>query len=173
MHLGIRVVETESGEPAFTIADEEAVIRSLPECELSHAELPEATTVLLTCYPATMRLPRVDETTPIEVPEPKWQGWEWSRNEWILLHAEIGDGLPRLIGITIPDGSMCRLTIAGHPMRVRRFAPGDPGWTGAGYSVEVRGFLNDTTELWAQVLAPSAEACESLLVAVSTFSVIA
>ena len=170
--MGLRVIETESGEPAFTIADEEAVIRGLPECTLSGSDLSEATTVLLTCYPATMRLPRAEQATPMDVPESKWQGWEWSDDERILLHAEDDPDLPRLVGITIPDETMCQVTIAGHPMRVRRFAPGDPGWTGAGHSAEVRGFLNDRLELWAQVFASSAERRELLLAAVSTFSLI-
>jgi hypothetical protein len=157
-------------EPAFDIGDQEAVYRSLPSCLLPPLSLDRHERVALTCFPATLFLPSPESAEPTEVPDVMWQGWDWRSGDAMLLMILVEPELPKLRAITNAHATMCHAIIAGRPMGIRRLAPGDPGWFGDCYAAEVYGFVNDSTEFWAQVRSLTAAGRDLLLAAVASLA---
>ena len=163
-----------SDELRFHVRDEEAAVADLPSSPLMSLADVEATRVELAIYPVALRLPDLGVAETMEVPDAgRWQGWRWAAHEFILMHADQNPDLPRLALITVARPGLWRLDILGRPMCVWRAAPGDAGWAANAYLAEVRGFLDDATEFWAQAVAPTAVRREQLLAAVATLERIA
>jgi len=158
-----------SDEPPFHVRDEEAVVAGLPSSPLISLAGVEATRVELAIYPVALRLPDLGAAETMEVPgDGRWQGWRWAAHEFILMHADQNPDLPHLAFVTVPSPALSRLDILERPMCVWRAAPGDAGWAANAHLAEVRGFLDDATEFWAQAVAPTAVRREQLLAAVAT-----
>jgi hypothetical protein len=161
------------GPPAFTVADEEARVRSLPRCAIVPVRRETLAPVALRVYAATIWLPpdavedtEVDSDTTVSV----CQGWEWPTGESLSLQAHRDRELPGVYTLTVASPGVTCLEVAGRPMRVRRYAPGAPEWRGEGYAAEVAGFLDDRTSFWALARGPRYEQCEYILAAVATLS---
>jgi hypothetical protein len=150
--------------PAY-VRDLEARITRLSPCVLASADRHEITHATFTPDRLELAIPDLATAAPMEVPDDRWQGWEWSANEFLLLHV---DPHPEFAVITHPGRDSCRLTIVGRPMQVRRMAPGDPGWAARAYAAEVTGYLNDDTFFWGQVVAPTEPRRETLLAGLAT-----
>ncbi len=119
------------------VRDEIASIEQLPPCRLPDVARDEATRATLATYPAMLWIPGLERAELIEGPEPAWHQWTWSTWEHLLVYVDRDPDLPRLAGLKANDPSHCRLMAGGSPMRVRRFAPGDPAWAGEGFAGEV------------------------------------
>ena len=168
----INTVQDGDDPPAYHVRDEEARIATLVPCELAPLARAELTPVALGPYAATLWLPSPELAEATEVPDATWQGWEWRSGGSIMLYAQRDPELPGVHALTLPNSSMSHVIVAGRPMRVRRFGPGDPAWRGDGHVAEVRGFLDDRTNFWAQVEAPTAERRDLLLAALCTLEVV-
>jgi len=147
------------------VRDAEARIARLSPCILAPIDLREATRVTLTFYPLALKIPGLGTANTMDVPDDGWQGWQWSTNEFLLLHV---DANPEFAMITHPGPQACRLDIVGRPMWVRRVAPGDPGWAANAYAAEVLGYLDDATLLWGQAVAATESRREALLAGLAT-----
>jgi hypothetical protein len=167
----INTVQDGDGPPAYHVRDEEARIATIVPCALAPLVRAELTSVALGPYAATVWLPSLELAEAKEVPDATWQSWEWPSGESILLYAQRDPELPGVHALTLPNSSMCHVIVAGRPMRVRRFGPGDPAWRGDGHVAEVHGFLDDRTSFWAQLEAPTAERRDLLLAALCTLEV--
>ena len=151
------------------IRDDEAIISRLSPCVLLPFERRQATRCALAIYPAAIWLPDAAAAERMEVPDDgRWDGWQWARYEFLLLHMDADPLLPSLAFITDPRPGYCRMDVLGRPMRVWRVAPGEQGWKAPAYAAEVHGFLDERTQFWGQAVAPSVERRERLLAAIGT-----
>ena len=152
----------------YHIREELALIRELPKCSLPTPDRDAATQVALATYPAALWIPTFERAEMMEGPEPAWQGWQWGPWEYLLLYLDHDADLPRLSQLTVAAPSHWQLTVADVPMRLRRYAPGDPEWRGQGFAGEIKGFLDEHTNFWAQSVAPTEQRRDELLGAVVT-----
>lgn len=163
-----RAVRDGSGPPPFRVADQERRIVALPACPLPTLGPGPARAVGLGPRAAALRLPDAGGASAGEVPDSTWRAWEWPNGAALVLSASRRAGLPGLHALEGggPDG--CRLTVGGRPMAVSRRA--DRGGRRVVYAAAVTGFLDDTTDFYAGVTAPSAGRRDSLLAAVGTLA---
>lgn len=147
------------------VRDHETRVANLSPCILASLDPCEPTRATIAGFAFELRIPNLAATTPIEAPDDRWYGRQWSSDEFLLLHV---DPSPEFAVITRPGPASCRLDLAGRPMQLRRMALGDPGWAANAYAAEVIGFLNDATHFWGQVVAPNETRRESLLAALAT-----
>lgn len=157
----------------FHIRDEEAAIARLPLSDIVPLARERTTRVAVAIYPIALWLPDLASAEPMQVPEDgRWQGWEWSADEHLLLCADRNPDLPWLPTLmTSPtDPRPRRMNLVGRPMSVRRASPGEPdsGWVSNTFLGEVHGFLDDATNFWVQAIARSAARRDELLAAVAT-----
>jgi len=150
--------------PAY-VREHEARIANLSTCVLTRIDECERTRATIAGFAFELRIPNLAVAAPIEAPDDRWYGREWSPGEFLLLHV---DPNSEFAVITRPGPTSCRLDLAGRPMQLRRIAPGDPGWAANAYAAEVIGFLDDATHFWGQVVAPTETRRESLLAALAT-----
>ena len=147
------------------VRDAEARIARLSPCKLAPIDWREATRTTLRFYSLAVSIPGLATANRMEVPDDGWQGWQWSRNEFLLLHV---DPKPEFAMVTHPAPQSCRLDIAGRPMLVWRAAPGDTGWAANAYAAEVVGYLDDATLFWGQAVALTQSRREALLAGLAT-----
>jgi len=152
------------------VHEHEGRVVGLPRCVLAPIAPCEPTRATIAGFSFNVRIPNLAGATPIEAPDDRWFGRQWSPDEFLLLHV---DPNPEVAIITDPGPTSCRLDIAGRPMQLRRIAPGDPGWAADAYAAEAIGFLNDATHFWAQVVSPTEPRRESLLAALATLERVA
>lgn len=147
--------------------DRETLVAQLPPCRLVPLPPCDPTRATIAGFAFEMRIPDLAAASPTEVPDNRWVGWDWSPNEFILLHVD-----PNLeyAVVTYPSPKSCRLDVAGRLMEARRIAPGDAGWAANAYAAEVTGFLDDATLFWAQVVSPTEMRRESLLAGLATLA---
>lgn len=168
-----QIVNVSSGDAPHRphhVRDEQALIDALPPCELPSVSQAIATRVELATYRSAQWIPVLDATEVMEVPEPAWQHWEWGPWESLLVHVYRDPHLPLLGNLSVREPRDCKLMVAGRAMRVRRYAPGDSGWAGEGFTGAVSGFLDESTSFWAQSVAPSESRRDALLGVVGTLT---
>jgi len=145
--------------------DQEARIADLSPCVLAPIDRCEPIRAIIAGFSFELRIPNLTATTLMEGPDDRWYGRQWSSDEFFLIHV---DPDPEFAIITRPGPASCRLDLAGHPMQLRRMAPGDPGWAANAYAAELIGFLDDATQFWGQVVARTETRRESLLATLAT-----
>ena len=168
-----QIVNASSGDTLHFphhIQDEQALIDQLPLCELPIVPQATATRVELTTYPAALWIPGLEAAEAMEVPEAAWQHWEWGPWESLLVHVYRDPHLPLIGNLSVREPTDCRFVVAGRAMRVQRYAPGDSAWAGQGFTGAVSGFLDETTSLRAQAVAPSEIRRDALLGIVGTLT---
>jgi len=149
---------------ASHVRDREARVAELAPCVHARIDWCEPVRVTVSRLAFTLRIPDIAAATITEVPDDRWYGWQWSPEEFLLLHVDPAQEF----AIGHPNAASCRLSIAGRSMEARRIAPGDPGWAANVYSAEITGFLDDTRLFWGQVVSPTESRRELLLAAVAT-----
>lgn len=147
------------------VREAEARIARLSPCVLTPIDWRETARATLTFYPVALKIPGLATANTMEVPDDGWQGWQWSRNEFLLLHV---DPKPEFAMVMHPGPESYRLDLVGRPMWVRRIAPGDSGWAANAYAAEVVGYLDDATLFWGQAVAPTESRREALLAGLAT-----
>ena len=147
------------------VREHETRIAALSLCVLAPIDPCEPTRATIAGFSFRLRIPNLAAATPIEAPDDRWYGRQWSPDEFLLLHV---DPNPEFAVITRPGPTSCRLDLAGRPMQLRRIAPGDPGWAANTYAAEVIGFLDDATAFWGQVVSPTEIRRELLIAALAT-----
>ncbi len=165
----IHVVSDGTQPPAFHVRDQERRDGALPPCELAPADRSQLSPVRLASCPATLWLPAVEVTAPMDVP-PRTpagtpQGWEWPSGAWLYLAIDTDPLLPDLHALTGGAADAQCAVVAGRPMRLERRGPTEPGADHGGW---VQGFLGERLQFFAQVSAPSAAERDALLCAVLT-----
>jgi hypothetical protein len=165
----ILVAESDgSGPPEYHVRDEVRVLAALAPCVVPPVADGVLSPVAFGPRSGTLWLPDAAAAEPDEVPDATWQGWTWPTGDSVALFASRDPWLPGLHTITRLDASLRRVTVAGRPMRLRRFGPGDPAYAGEGYAAEVHGYLDDATSFWAMINAGTPERRDLLLAALCT-----
>ena len=161
------IVQDGSGPPPFRVADQERLAAALPACPLARLDPGALSTVPLRPYAATVRLPDARAATDEDVPDSTGQAWRRPDGARLIVSARRRPELPGLHALEGPGPGGCGLRPADRPMPVGfRTEPRRGG--GTWHRAWVSGFLDDTTEFFVDVIAPSAGRRDSLLAALGT-----
>jgi hypothetical protein len=160
-------VTTGGGPPPHHVRDQEHIIAALPPCSLAPAGHEGLTPVALDIYPSIVWLPAPEAAELAKVP-PGCVEWEWPDGASLLVMVARLPDYPGLHTLDRHADGACHAVLAGRPVAITRLARG--AGADASHHAQVQGFLDDRTDLYAAVDAPSAERCDQLLAALLTLT---